>query len=434
MIELFPHQIEQIQQAKNEGKNINQSEVGTGKTFVGLTLFKESKYKKLLIVCLASKVADFAEDGKSVGLDITPLNKGTAKNKGLLTDTNAVSISFESSWRLKELEKWIGQDTMLLIDESHKVKSTRSKTGMFMNKIAKRVGYVYLMSATLMSNGHYEDLWNQLSIAGVYQGTFKEFKARYCIEELQEIKVGGHTQRFNTIVDYQNTDELMDILGNHSVFKIRDIDDQLLPEDIFYYTKKPTMYNKLIKNRVLQMPDGEVVKYDNLPKLRHAILQLSSGVLSGIDKPLRKDKLERVSQILDENKGERVVIFYNYNSELKALIDLVNDEGRAWSVYNGQSHDLTEFKNDNEGVVFAQYKSASTGINDFIISHVCIFFSSCDSSTTYIQAKGRLNRTGQTRKPIFYHLIAEKSVEYKVFHEYVLTGKEVTDKIIESLM
>ena len=432
-IKLFPHQIEQIEAGKH-GKNINQSEVGCGKSFVGLGLFKESKYNKLLIVCLAAKVTDFQEDGAKVGLDVTPLNKGTTKNKELLKSSKAVSISFESSWRLVELMKWVDQDTMILIDESHKVKSTTSKVGMFINKLSKKAGYVYLMSATMFSNGKYEQLWNQLSIAGAYTGTYKEFKARYCIEELQEMKVRGQTKYFNTIVGYQNTNELLDLLKEHSVFKARDIDDSLLPEDIFYYTKKPTMYNKLLKNRVLEMPSGEIVEYDNLPMLRHATLQLCSGVLAGIDKPLRKDKFERTEQILEEHNNQRVVIFYNYNIEKDMLIQLLTDLGRNWSLYNGESHNLDEFKNNENGVVLAQYKSASTGINDFVISHVCIFFSTCDSSSTYIQAKGRLSRHGQTKKPLYYHLIAEKSVEHKVFHEYVQQGMEVTDKILESLL
>lgn len=432
-IKLFPHQIEQIEEGK-KGKNINQSEVGVGKSLVGLGLFKESKYKKLLILCLASKVTDFQEDGLAIGVEVTPLNKGTTKNKVLLKEAKVVSISFESSWRLVELMKWVDQDTMVLIDESHKVKSTTSKVGMFINKLSKKAGYVYLMSATMFSNGKYEQLWNQLSIAGVYKGTYKEFKYRYCIEELQEMKVRGQTKYFNTIVGYQNTNELLDLLKKHSVFKARDIDDELLPEDIFYYTKKPTMYNKLLKNRVLEMPSGEIVEYDNLPMLRHATLQLCSGVLAGIDKPLRKDKFERTEQILEEHNNQRVVIFYNYNIEKDMLIELLNDIGRNWSLYNGESHNLDEFKNNENGVVLAQYKSASTGINDFVISHVCIFFSTCDSSSTYIQAKGRLNRHGQTKKPLYYHLIAEKSVEYKVFHEYVQQGMEVTDKILESLL
>lgn len=432
-IKLFPHQIEQVEQGK-KGKNINQSEVGTGKSLVGLTLFKESKFNKLLIICLASKVSDFQEDGLTIGLEVTPLNKGTTKNKELLKGSKAVSISFESSWRLVELMKWVDSDTMVLIDESHKVKSTTSKVGMFINKLAKKAGYVYLMSATMFSNGKFEDLWNQLSIAGVYTGTFKQFKERYCIEELQEMKVRGKTKYFNAIVGYQNTNELLELLKEHSVFKARDIDDSLLPEDIFYYTKKPTMYNKLLNKRVLQFPSGEIVEYDNLPMLRHALLQLCSGVLAGIDKPLRKDKLERTAQILEEHNNQRVVIFYNYNIEKDMLIDLLTDLGRNWSLYNGESHNLDEFKNNENGVVLAQYKSASTGINDFVISHVCIFFSTCDSSSTYIQAKGRLNRHGQTKKPIYYHLIADKSVEYKVYHEYVQQGKELTDKILESLL
>ena len=94
---------------------------------------------------------------------------------------------------------------------------------------------------------------------------------------------------------------------------------------------------------------------------------------------------------------------------------------------------MRNFKNKENGVVLVQYKSGSTGLNDFVLSHVCIFFSSPDSSTTYIQAKGRLNRTGQTKKPIFYHLICSNSVESKLF-EGVLEGKDINDNLIEDIV
>ena len=430
-ITLFDYQEEQIKKGL-QGQVLNQSEVGTGKTFVGLEIFKQSGLEKLLIVCLAKKVDDFAEDGKLVNLVVTPLSKGTAKNKTLLKEAKAVSISFESVWRLKELEKWVDNKTMILIDESHKVKNAGSKVSAFVEKLSKKANFSYLMSATMVSNGKYEEYYQQLKIAGVYEGTFKDFKNDYCVEELQNMKVKGRTVYFNEIIGYTNTDQLDNLIQLASVYKKREKDDKLLPEDVFLYVKKPTMYGKLLKNRVIDF-GTHIEEYDNLPKLRHGLLQLCSGVLKGVDKPLKSDKLDYVRDILTSSENKRVVIFYNYVSELNALKQLMKSLKRPYSEFNGETHDLKAFKNNNDGVALVQYLSGSTGVNDFVISNICIFFSQCVSSSLYIQAKGRIDRHGQTKKPIYYHLICDKSVEMEA-HKTVMSGKDFTDKQLEKLL
>lgn len=430
-IKLFDYQQQQVTEALEQRKVLNQSGVGTGKTFVGLEVFKQSKYTRLLVVCLAGKVADFGEDGKKVGLNITPLNKGTAKNKKLLKEAEHVSISFESLWRLTELVQWTNKDTMIIVDESHKLKSPSSKVGAFAQRLSKRSGFVYLMSATLVSNGKYEDLYQQLAIAKLYEGTFKDFKEEYCIEELTSMSVGGQKRYFNVINGYKNTDKLERIVKDFSVFKERDKGD-LLPEDIFYYVKKPVMYGKLLKNRVIDY-GTHIEEYDNLPKLRHGLIQLASGCLKGVDKPIKKDKLERVQQILESAEGKKAIIFYNYDSELFHLKALMDSMKRPYSEYNGHSHDLSTYHNNTDGVTLVHYKSGSTGKNDFIESNICIFFSSTDSSSTYIQARGRIDRIGTTAKPVYYHLICEKSIEAEMF-EVVQSGKDFTDDMLKALL
>lgn len=434
MIELFDYQEEQVKHALSGKSRLNLSEVGTGKTYVGLEIYKRSKFKKLLIICLAVKVYDFVSDGSNVSLHINALNGTPTKRSEVLTASNNVSISFESVWRTPELLNWVDSDTMILVDESHKLKSRGSKVALFVEQLASNAGLVYQMTASPLASGHYEDYYQQLVIAGIWKEGWKAFKERYIIEELDSVKVGGgKTRSFWSIVGYKNIEELEQLVKSNSVAKKRDIASELIPEDIFYYNKKPTMYKKLEKDRVLQLSDGTIKEYDSTSLMFSAKRQLCSGVLKGIDKVMNKGKLDRVASILEENENERIVIFYNYQAELLALKALVKKEKRPLSEFNGQKHDLRNFKNKENGVVLVQYKSGSTGLNDFVLSHVCIFFSSPDSSTTYIQAKGRLNRTGQTKKPVFYHLICSNSVESKLF-EGVLEGKDINDNLIEDLV
>lgn len=432
-IELFDYQKEQVQEALHNNKTLNLSEVGTGKTFVGLDLFKQSGLSKLLIICLSAKVSDFPSDGSKVGLGIIAL-KGTPKRRDeLLEAHNLCSISFESVWRTEKLKSWVDDNTMILIDESHKVKSRGSKVGKFVAELSKQAGLTYLMTATPVSNGHLEDYYQQLVIAGIWKGTWKDFKQRYIIEELKQMRIKGMQRNFLEITDYQNEDELNNLVLSHAVAKKREISDELLPEDIFYYVKKPKMYNVLKKDRVIQLDDGTIEEMDSTSKMFHSCRQLCSGVLKGVSKVIKKEKNERVQQILEENENDKLVIFYNYKSELSALKEVCTKLKRPISIYNGDKHDLRNYKKHNNAVALVQYKSGSTGINDFIESQVCIFYSVPDSSTTYIQAKGRLNRHGQTRKPVFYHLICEKSVESELFNA-VKEGKDMTNELMERLV
>lgn len=441
MINLYDYQEKQVQ-AGLSGKNINLSEVGTGKTFVGLELFKELKiqrrFNKLLIICLASKVSDFASDGAKVGLGINTLDKGSKRSSELLEANKnepqqLYSVSFESSWRIPNLLEFVDSQTMILIDESHKMKSRSSKVGYFATQLAQKAGFVYQMTATPISNGKYDEWFMQLVLSGAFPNNWKLFESKFCEMGLDSVKVKGQTRYFKKIEGYKNISELDSLINANSVFKKRELAENMQPVFIDYYSKKPTMYNKIAKQRVLQLDDGSIKEYDSVSSIYHAQRQLASGGLSGISKLIKKDKIERVKDILDSASNERVTIFYNYNSDLHHLKDLLTKLERPFSCYNGSDHDLSTFKNETNGVALVQYKSGATGKNDFVISSIGIFYSLPDGSTTYTQAVGRLNRIGQTKQPILYNLICEKSVESKVY-ECIKEGVDITEDMKAKLI
>lgn len=430
-IQLYDYQIRQAELLK-QGYNLNFSDVGTGKTFSGLEAFKRSDCTKLLVICLASKVADFSTDGEKIGLDITALNKGTKKNDPLLLANNMVSVSFESVWRLPSIEKWVNSDTFILIDESHRVKSRGSKVGFFVSKLAKKSGQTYLLTATPITNGRYEEYFQQLVIAKLIPDDWKAFKKSYIVEELQSVKVGGQDRYFNQIVGYRNVSQLVNIVSQHSVRQERPLAKDKQPLFIDYYVKKPVMYGKIQKTRVVTLDSGEIKEYDSTSSVYHALRQLSSGHLNGVGKTIKKDKLDRLKDLIEAN-NERMTIFYTYDSELKALKELVRSLKRPLSEYNGSKHDTTNFDKHKNGIVLVQYKSGSTGVNGFQKSSIGVFYSQPNGSTEYLQSVGRLNRIGQTKQPVFYSLICSNSVESKV-HDLNLNGKEITDNLLGGLI
>ena len=424
VMKLFPYQEEAIEQFKE--KPLNLSDVGTGKSFMSIGSYVKSKCTKLLVICLAPKVLDFVEDGKAFGLKITPLNKGTTKNRQLLSESDRVAISFESSWRLTELLKWVDKDTLIIVDESHKVGVSKSKVTKFVMQLSEKAKYTYLCTATPVSNGKLENWYSQLYIANVFRKPKKEFEQLFVIKQMRQMG----SMRFMQITGYQNEYLLQQMIDNASVNYKRD--KGYLPQDYVYKTKKPAMYNKLKKNRIYKDDYDNIVELDNASNLFNRLRQVSHGFLEGVSKQVSKEPFERLEAILETHNNERVVIFYNYRAEYVMLRMLLDKLKRPYGVYNGNLKELDNFKNNDNGVVLAQYKSASTGINDFVISNVTIFNSMPLSSTEYLQAKGRTDRHGQEKTPLFYTIVPDTPIEKKIF-ETVTNGKDFTNEMIESV-
>lgn len=425
LIKLFDYQKEAIKQFKE--KPLNLSDVGVGKSFMALGSFLESKCHKLLIICLAPKVNDFAEDAEKMGIIVTPLNKGTKKNKELLEGSNNVAISFESSWRLTELTKWVDKDTFIIIDESHKVGVSKSKVTKFVMTLSKKAKHTYLCTATPVSNGKLENWYSQLYIANVFRKPKKEFEQLFIIKQMRQMG----SMRFMDVVGYQNEHLLQQMIDDASVNYKRD--KGYLPQDYVYKTKKPAYYNKLKKVRMYKDNDGNIVELDNSSNLFNRLRQVSHGFLEGVIKPVSKEPFERLEAILETHNNERVVIFYNYRAEYLMLRMLLDKLKRPYGVYNGSVKELANFKQKENGVVLAQYKSASTGINDFVISNVMVFNSLPLSSTEYLQAKGRVDRHGQDKTPLYYTIVPDTPIEKKIF-ETVTNGKDFTNEMIEEIV
>ena len=424
-VELLPTQIEGIKKWNTHPYDL--SDAGTGKTFTALGAYLQSGCSKLLVICLAPKVADFAEDGALMDIKITPLNRGTKKNKELLAQSDKVAISFESVWRITELLKWVDKDTFIIIDEAHKVGVTSSKVTKFVMKLTKKTKYVRLLTATPVSNGKLENYYSQLYMLNVFRKPKKEFEELFVIKRMRQMG----SMRFMEIAGYQNEHLLNDMINSVAVRFKRDKD--YFPADYVLKTKKPAMYAKLKKNRMYKADNGEVIELDNSSKLFNAMRCVSHGFLLGINKQISKEAFERLNQILETHNDERVVIFYNYNVELEMLKQVLDKLKRPYSQYNGASKDLKAFKGKDNGVVLAHYKSASTGINDFVIANVTIYNSMPLESINYEQSKARTDRYGQTKKPLYYHIVPETPVEKKIF-ETVTNGKDFTNEMMEDIL
>ena len=391
-------------------------DVGCGKSITSLALYEQKlvqkKCNKLLIVCLCAKINEWKCDcekwfpfSKVIVLD----NKKKSKEDFLYGNFDIAIINFEKTWRYEDL-RLINNKFYIIVDESHKIKESTTKVGKFMQQISYLTPYKCILTATPMGNG-YIDLYNQLYFLGLLGGTLTRFKENYCNEQL--VYYPG-MKPFKKIVGYHHTEELDLLINKYARYYERKIDDELIPSEIVIPFELDKQYNKIAKTRVY-----EDISLDKVTSKRLGLKSLCSGTIMGnalVDPngdlhreyQLNTYKLDWVKSFL-EDFNERVVIFYMFDHQRNQLHDMITKMKRPVARYCAEFKEEDIFNENDNAVVLVQYKSGSTGIDWLKQSYVCIFYSLPDSYIEFYQAKGRINRVGQTKKPLYYLLVSKGS-------------------------
>lgn len=112
----------------------------------------------------------------------------------------------------------------------------------------------------------------------------------------------------------------------------------------------------------------------------------------------------RLLEILD--KRPRAIIFYNYDYELEALLNLGYLPGTEIGQWNGHAHqDIPESK---RWVYLVQYAAGAEGWN-CIKTDTIIFYSYTYSYKTLEQAKGRIDRLNTPYTDLYYYYLRSNS-------------------------
>ncbi len=435
---LYPYQKTIVNDLKDYDSSALFMDVGTGKSITSLALFEQKRIQrkcdKLLIICLCAKIEEWKSDcEKWFPFEKVIVLDGKKKNKDAFyaKDYDIAIINFEKTWRSTDLFL-ISEQTMIIIDESHKIKSCETKLGKFMQLLSLNTRYKVLLTATPMANG-YIDLYNQLYFLGYIEGTLQRFKEKYCNEKLMYIP---GMKPFKQIVSYRNTEELDLLVNKYARYYERKLEDDLIPSEILVPIKLEEKYHKIAKERVYK----DIV-LDKIGSKRIGLKALCSGTLIGktlVDvEDLKREyqlntyKLDWVKSFLEDFK-ERVVIFYMYDHQRDQLYDMITKLKRPCARYCAEYKEKDIFEKNDNAVVLVQYKSGSTGVDWLKQSYVGIFYCLPDSYIEYYQAKGRLNRVGQTKKPLYYLLVSngKYSVD-NINYEALMNKQDFNDEWFE---
>ena len=144
---------------------------------------------------------------------------------------------------------------------------------------------------------------------------------------------------------------------------------------------------------------------------------------SGLCYVLRKivnssdDRIEACKSIIKEHP--RVIIFYNFDYELKLLRDLTSKLGIKCAEWNGHKHESVPI--GESWVYLVQYTAGAEAWN-CTTTNVIIFYSQSYSYKTTTQAAGRIDRMNTSYVDLYYyHLYSTSSIDIAI--KKALTNK-----------
>ena len=323
-------------------------------------------------------------------------------------------INYELAFRRPELTKL--KDFTLMLDESSLIQNEQAKRSKFILKKLQPKN-VILLSGT-PTGGKYENLYSQLKLLGwdINKTTYWNTYINYHFEDY-----GGFPVR---VVDgYKNVDRLKRKMREHGCHFLKTEDVLDLPEQIFTTIRVPVSkeYRKFRKDRVVEVDGTQLVGDNTLTKMLYE--RQLCGTYS-------KEKLEAFKDLV-ESTEDRLIVFYNFTSELDELLQIANRCERQVSVVNGQYKNLYVYEGVENSITFIQYQAGAMGLN-LQKANKIIYYSPPLSSELYEQSKKRINRIGQSRTCYYYNLTVTGSIEERIYKTLAMR-KDFTEKLFEEV-
>lgn len=415
---LYPHQINALNQSDGLNRVAYYHDMGLGKTFTGAEKLIRLNGQVNLVVCQKSKIDDwrnhFAEYYK---YDISAYDL-TKKQQFKDFFENPCSfrcrvgiINYDLIFRRSELTK-IHIDTLML-DESSLIQNETAKRSKFILKL--NPSNVILLSGTPTS-GKYENLWSQLHLLG-WDISKDLYWQQYIDYEWQD----KDNFPLRIVRGYKNVDRLKQKLRNHGAFflKTEEVFDLPSQNENFIYIPTTKEYKKFRKSKIIVIEGNELVGDTILTQI------LYERQLCG---QYNKAKLTAFKDLV-ESTADRLIVFYNFNAELRAMINILNDD-RPISIVNGSSKNLEYYKDYDNSVTFVQYQAGAMGLN-LQKANKIIYFTlplGKGSCGLWEQSKKRIHRIGQDRPCFYYYLLCPKSIE-ETNLEALKLGKDLTNEL-----
>lgn len=428
-MELYKHQIDALDALRDKTHVALYWDMGLGKTFGGSEKLVQLGEKINLIICQKSKIEDWMDhftnnySDKYLVFDLT--NK--VEFEAFMSYQEQEDyyervgiINYDLAWRRKDLLNL--NDFTLILDESSLIQNETSKRSLFIMKLKPK--NVILLSGT-PTGGKYERLWSQMHLLG-WKISKKLFYNQYVNYHWDD----SSGFPFMVIDGYKNEERLKRKMRQYGCNFIKTDEVFDLPEQVHQVIKVLTTeeYKQFRKKHIVtweeKTEDNETITTELVGDTTFSQI-LYERQLCG---QYNQDKLSAFNDLV-QSTNDRLIVFYNFNTEYELLKKIAVYNNRLISVVNGQEKNLEAYEHCRSSITFIQYQAGAMGLN-LQKANKIIYFTPPLSSELFEQSKKRIHRIGQDKPCFYYYLTCKNSIEEKIYKS-LSKRKDYTDDLFE---
>lgn len=424
-VQPYPYQLQGIARGLQLKRFINGDDMGLGKPLESIATINKAGAFPCLVICPNVVKINWQRewhkftDKKAMVLtdsvrDSWPFFWQTGMNQVFITNYESLRKYFVR--RIAKAEKWTLKDVefhntiklfrSVIIDESHKVKSTGTQQTKFCKGIATGKEYIILLTGTPVVNKP-KDLVAQLGIMDRMGdlGGWKYFVSHYCsgpneASNLKELNYMLWKHCFFRREKAKVLTQLPDKVRQVVTCEISNRKEYLDAErDLIDYLRR---YKEADDEKIQKSLKGEVM--------------VRIGILKDIT---ARGKLREVVDFVRDfrENGKKIILFCNLHEIVDRLLEVfpsaVCVTGRQNMQEKQASVDSFQ-KNPKTDIIICSIKAASAGITLTAASDVAFIelpwtYADCD------QAESRAHRIGQKDSVNCYYLLGRQTIDQKLY-------------------
>jgi len=310
----------------------------------------------------------------------------------------------------------------IVIDESSSFKNPSTKRFKKLKKVAHLSKIMVLLTGTPSPNGLL-DIWSQIYLIdqGAFLGkTMTGYKKRFFNPDYFG---------FNWTPKAGTQEEIQDII-RPCVLSMTASDYLTLPEriDIIEWAELPDnimkQYREFERELIVQLKNGDTIEAVNAAVLAGKLLQWSNGACyvddSGEYLVIHDAKLDVLSEIIEENPQENIIVAYNFKSDLARI----KERFPSAVVLDKNPATIDQWNRGEIKLMLCHPASAGHGVNLQYGGSMIVWFGLNWSLELDQQMNARVDRQGQLKPVRVVRIAAFGTIDEQVMS--VINNKEQT--------
>jgi SNF2 family DNA or RNA helicase len=449
----FAHQVTALEKGWDRTEFGLFMEMGTGKSKVLLDnmgmLFRAAEINFALVIApkgvyrnwVAKEIPEHMSDDipHRVIRWVSSANKKQKKEMRSVQDPFSgltifvMNVEAFSTAKGKQAGEWMarafGQNGLIAIDESTKIKNHKAKRTKNLCDIASKFKYRRILTGSPITKSPL-DIYSQCDFLrqGILGHTsYYGFQNTFAV--LRQQRAGGG-RTFQQVVGYKNLETLGQQIDKCS-YRVLKKDCLDLPEKIYtarYVSLTPEqldMYVTLQKEALLLLDNGDMVSAPAVITQMLRVQQVLSGHLKTDDGEMiyfPSKRMEALQDILAEHQG-KAMIWSRFRHDIVEITKMLNKtfgSGSAASYYGDTSDDerqriVDQFQEPNSNLMFFVGNPATAGYGLTLTeANLVVYYANDFNLETRLQSEDRAHRIGQKNNVTYVDLISEDTIDEKI--------------------